>query len=121
MNSSVRQLEDHSASPSLRRPRRMKTQSSLKGMFESDYSSKSFDSIDSIEKVKYSAQERDELKMMTRKLRQAKRKLFLKSVAAPVEPVDKLRDILLKLSVDSSSDEISWNSNSVNSLDLGNE
>ena len=119
MNAPTRQLSEHLAATSTtsRRPRRKKTVSSLQGMFLDDDKSddlKSVDSFDSIEKMKYSAAERDSLRLMSWKLRQAKRKLLLKCVEAPADPVDKLRDMLLKLSVDS-SDEFST---SVNPLSI---
>ena len=108
-NTSTRNLDEHLASPSLRRQRRKKTVSSLHGMF-----AESVDSFDSFESAKYSCAERDSLRAMSRKLRQAKRKLLLKCVETPTDPVDKLRDILLKISIDSASDEMS---NSINSFD----
>ena len=120
---SNRQLEDPTDSPTLRRPRRVKTQSSLKGMFLPADDSTSLNSLDSFESNihnnKYSSSERDELKMMARKLRQAKRKLLLKAVETPVQPVESLRDLLLKISIAASpSDEVSCNSNSVDSFDV---
>lgn len=81
---------------------------------------KSVDSFDSMDHIKYNnsnnSAERDSLRLMSRKLRQAKRKLFLKKVETPVQPVDKLRDILLKLSMDGGtlSDEYSTSLNSFN-------
>jgi len=76
---------------------------------------KSVGSFDSFESGgKYSCAERDSLRGMSRKLRQAKRKLLLKCVENPTDPVDKLRDILLKISIDSVSDEMST---SINSFD----
>ena len=118
-----RPLSEHLASPgSMRRSRRTKTVSTLQGMFEEEPSLekqqgqqddlKSVDSFDSMDMQKYSVAERDSLRLMTRRLRQAKRKLLLKCVETPEDPVDKLRDILLKISVDA-SDEFST---SVNSL-----
>lgn len=91
-------------------------------MFEEspENDSKSFSSVDSIDQMKYSSEEQDQSKMMIRKLRQTKRKLLLKSVVMPVEPVDQLRGILLKLSMDS-SDELSWSSTPANSFDLKEE
>jgi hypothetical protein len=44
---------------------------------------------------------RRERQEITRKLRQAKRQLLLKSAEQPSSPVDQLRGILLQLSVDS--------------------
>lgn len=119
-----------SASPNLRRSRRIKTVSSLQGMFEEQEqpnilllekqgqnddlkSVDSFDSMDTTTTTKYSVAERDSLRLMSRRLRQAKRKLLLKCVETPEAPVDKLRDLLLKLSVDASDDCFST---SVNSL-----
>ena len=127
MNSPSQQLSEHSPpSPSMRRSsRRTKTVSSLHGMFEQGSSScfekpmddlksvDSFDSMDNNNNLKYfSSQERDSLRLMSRRLRQAKRKLLLKCVETPVDPVDKLRDILLKISVDA-SDEFSTSMNSL--------
>jgi hypothetical protein len=47
---------------------------------------------------KYSPSERQALLEMTRKLRQAKRRLFLKSAVQPVDSVERFREILLRLS-----------------------
>ena len=113
----TRPLSEHLASPSMRRSRRTKTVSSLQGMFEEPTHEKqgqddlkSVDSFDSLD-TKYSLAERDSLRLVSRRLRQAKRKLFLKCVETPADPVDKLRDILLKISVDA-SDEFSTSVNS---------
>lgn len=43
-------------------------------------------------------QDRQELLSMTRKLRQAKRRLFLKSAIQPTNSVDRFRDLLLRIS-----------------------
>jgi len=51
---------------------------------------------------KYSTSERQELLEMTRKLRQAKRKLFLKSASQPSDSVERFREILLRISFDES-------------------
>mmetsp|Transcript_22266 Transcript_22266/g.42277 ORF Transcript_22266/g.42277 Transcript_22266/m.42277 type:complete len:122 (+) Transcript_22266:180-545(+) len=108
-NTSTRNLDEHLASPTLRRQSRKKTVSSLQGMFAEEKTEdlKSVGSFDSFESAKYSCSERDSLRAMSRTLRQAKRKLLLKCVETPTDPVDKLRDILLKISIDSVSDEMS--------------
>ena len=116
----TRPLCEHLGSPtSMRRSRRTKTVSTLQGMFEEPEMKqgqqddlKSVDSFDSMDTFKYSVAERDSLRLMTRRLRQAKRKLLLKCVETPEDPVDKLRDILLKISVDA-SDEFSTSLNSL--------
>ena len=104
----TKQLSEHLTSQATRRPHRKKMFSSLKDMLEEKPDDlKSIDSFDLIEKMKYSSEELKSLRLMSRRLRQTKRKLLLKCVETPVEPVDKLRDILLKISVDSPSDEFS--------------
>lgn len=115
-NTSNRNLREDPVSPSLRRQSRKKTVSSLHGMFAEEKTEdlKSVGSFDSFESGNYSCAERDSLRAMSRKLRQAKRKLLLKCVETPTDPVDKLRDILLKISIDSVSDEMST---SIDSLD----
>ena len=61
---------------------------------------------------KYSEAERLELQEMTRKLRQAKRRLFLKSAARPTDSVTQLRQILLQISFDESLSAMSTTSSS---------
>lgn len=86
--------------------RRNKTPSSLAGMFAAEESQASpVVEKEEFKGLKYSQSERVQLQEMSRKLRRAKRQLLLKSVEQPVRPVDKLRDILLQLSVDSTDDD----------------
>jgi hypothetical protein len=47
---------------------------------------------------KYTPAERQELLEMTRRLRQAKRRLFLKSAAQPADSVERFREILMRIS-----------------------
>lgn len=54
---------------------------------------------------KYSDAERRELLEMTRKLRQAKRRLFLKSVSPSSDSVERFREVLLRISCDEKSRE----------------
>jgi hypothetical protein len=109
-NINMASLQEHIA-PSPRRSRRVKQQSSLKGMFYDSNSVKSLESIDSKTSVEnsattYSSTDRERLQMVSRKLRQAKRKLLLQSVATPTDSVDQLRDVFLtvKISLDSSNE-----------------
>jgi hypothetical protein len=53
----------------------------------------------------YSRTERQELQEMTLRLRRTKRRLLLKSAEKPSNNVDRLREILLQLSVESSGDD----------------
>lgn len=107
MNTASPSLSEHLDTP--RRPRRKKTVSSLSGMFEEKPEDlKSVNSYDSIDRIKgYPSAERDSLRLVSRRLHQTKRKLFLKCVETPEDPVDKLRDILLKISLEATSDEFS--------------
>jgi hypothetical protein len=97
--------------PRPRLSRRVKQQSSLKGMFDDSKSVESLESVDSKTSVEnsattYSSTDRERLQMISRKLRQAKRKLLLESVATPTDSVDQLRAIFLtvKISLDSSNE-----------------
>jgi len=90
------------ASPRPRR-QRVKTNSSLSGMMLDENSKSERARSDSFSS--YSDQEREELQEMTRKLRQAKRKLLLKHVEQPSSSVDKFREIILGLSVDAMEDD----------------
>ena len=95
------------ASPRPRR-QRVKTSSSLRGMMALDEKSP----VDQASFTQYSDQEREGLKEMTRKLRQAKRKLLLKRVEQPVSSVDKFRELLLGLSVDAMEEDDGSSTNS---------
>jgi hypothetical protein len=53
------------------------------------------------------------LRSASRKLRQTKRHLFLKSVEDSSQPEDKLREILLKLSLETTWDELSASKDSL--------
>jgi hypothetical protein len=53
----------------------------------------------------YSHTERQELQEMALKLRRTKRRLLLKSAEQPSNNVDRLREMLLQLSVGSSDDD----------------
>jgi galactokinase/mevalonate kinase-like predicted kinase len=53
----------------------------------------------------HTAAERQELQDITLRLRRAKRRLLLKSAEKPSNNVDRLREILMKLSVESSGDD----------------
>jgi hypothetical protein len=55
----------------------------------------------------YSHTERQELQEMSLRLRRTKRRLLLKSAEKPSNNVDRLREILLQLSVNSSGDDYS--------------
>jgi hypothetical protein len=60
----------------------------------------SSDDDNSNDHIKYSPSERQTLIEMTRRLRQAKRRLFLKSAVQPVDSVERFREILLRISFD---------------------
>lgn len=96
-------------SRSTRRGRRdrQRTPSSLAGMMLGSSSEETSSSslLDESSTSKYSHQERQELQEMTLKLRRAKRRLLLKSAEQPSSNVDRLREILLQLSLDTSEDD----------------
>ena len=83
-----------SSPKSSRRSRRIRTESSLSGMFIPDEgtSPETYEDNSS------------EMVSLARKLRQTKRQLFLKSVQQPSTPVDQLRKLVLDLTVDSMED-----------------
>jgi len=89
------------ASPKPRR-QRVKTNSSLLRMLDE---AKSQETAPSALFVQYSLEDREEVRKITRKLRQAKRKLLLKCAEQPATSVDKFREIFLGLSVDTTEDE----------------
>jgi hypothetical protein len=86
-----------------RRIRRTRVPSSLEGMLspEEDTSIPKLSPTNS----DYSHTERQELQEMALKLRRTKRRLLLKSAEQPSNNVDRLREMLLQLSVGSSGDD----------------
>jgi hypothetical protein len=96
----------------LRDSRRARSNSSLSGFFppESSVEVAAYSAdiaVENSQNEKYTSTDRQGLLNLTRKLRRAKRQLFLKSVESPSSPVDRLRGILLQLSVDTMDDGFS--------------
>jgi hypothetical protein len=77
-------------------------------MFDDTKSVESIESLDSkasTDRVPTSpSSDREQLQLVSRRLRQTKRMLLLKSVATPTESIDQLRDIFLKISLDESNE-----------------
>jgi hypothetical protein len=108
----------------LRDNRRVRSNSSLSGFFPTESSVEGVAAYSAdiavgySQNKKYSSTELRELLNLTRQLRRAKRQLLLKSVESPSCPVDRLRGILLQLSVDTMDEDgfSSLNNASVESL-----
>lgn len=84
------------------RPNRSRQSSSLAAMMkeeepEKEHNSASPDATKILSEDPPSAPE-EEMLLIARRLRRAKRSLFLKSVEAPASPVDKFRSIVMTLS-----------------------
>jgi hypothetical protein len=96
-----------------RRTRRTRANSSLAGMMVPEDSAPIVELMPTISD--YSHTERQELQEMTLRLRRTKRRLLLKSAEKSSNNVDRLREMLLQLSVESSGDVLRSRSSSFGS------
>lgn len=114
LHSSIPTMSSPNNTPTTpRRTRRTRANSSLEGMMLPDESTPIAELLPTISDDSHT--ERQELREISLRLRRTKRRLLLKSTEQPSNNVDRLREILLQLSVDSSSDDYPKSSNSTRS------